>query len=98
MNCEGIGWQAKAPAPPRLTKVLHHSPTLAACDDLVGRTPWSAVDPLVDLLERRKSRTKGSGADGGVRPTFGCGYAALWDRRFRLSSCEWLERLIHESL
>ena len=77
MNCEGIGWQAKAPAPQRLTKVLHHSPTFAACDDFVGRAPWPAVDPLVDLLERRKGRTRGAGADGGVRPTFGCGYAAF---------------------
>jgi hypothetical protein len=67
MNCEGIGWQAKAPAPQRLTMVLH----------FVGRAPWPAVDPLVDLLERRKGRTRGSGADGGVRPTFGCGYAAF---------------------
>jgi hypothetical protein len=44
----------------------------------VGRAPRPAVDPLVDLLKHRKSRTKGSGADVGVRPTFGCGYAALW--------------------
>jgi hypothetical protein len=37
----------------------------------VGRAPWPADDPLVGLLEHRKSRTRGSGADGGVRPTFG---------------------------
>ena len=52
---------------------------LAAWNDFVGRAPWPAVAPLVDLLERRKSRIMGSGADEGVRPT------ALWDRRFRLS-------------
>ena len=46
--------------------------------------PPSAADPLVGLLEHGKSRTRGSGADGGVRPTFGSGYAALWDRRCRL--------------
>ncbi len=37
----------------------------------------SGDDPLVDLPERSKSRTKGSGADEGVRPTFGRGGAAL---------------------
>jgi hypothetical protein len=36
---------------------------------LVGRAPWPAADPLVGLPERRKSRTRGSGADEGVRPT-----------------------------
>jgi hypothetical protein len=46
-------------------------------DDFVGRAPWPAVDPLVDLLGHRKSRTRESGADGGVRPTFGCGSTAL---------------------
>jgi hypothetical protein len=35
----------------------------------VGRAPWPAADPLVGLPERTKSRTRGSGADGGVRPT-----------------------------
>jgi hypothetical protein len=34
--------------------------------------------PLVGLLARRKSRTRGSGADEGVRPTFGCGSATFW--------------------
>jgi hypothetical protein len=38
--------------------------------DFVGQAPWPAADPLVGLLGRRKSRTRGSGADGGVRPTF----------------------------
>ena len=33
----------------------------------VGRTPWSAADALVGP---QNSRTRGSGADGGVRPTF----------------------------
>src|ERR1035437_5058948 len=70
-------WQAEAPAPqnrkPSWTKVLHSQISPAA-------------DPLVGLLEHTKSRTRGSGADEGVRPTFGCGYAALWDRRFRLST------------
>src|ERR1039457_1741016 len=37
---------------------------------LVGRAPWPAADPLVGLLGRTKSRTRGSGADEGVRPTF----------------------------
>jgi hypothetical protein len=45
---------------------------------LVGRAPWPAADPLVGLLGRSKSRTRGSGADEGVRPTFGCGSVALW--------------------
>ena len=40
------------------------------CEIIVGRAPWPAVDPLVDRLEHRKSRTRGSGADVGVRPTF----------------------------
>jgi hypothetical protein len=46
---------------------------IAACHDFVGRAPWPAVDPLVDLLEYRKSRLKGSGADEGVGPTFAGG-------------------------
>src|ERR1039457_475889 len=70
-------WQAEAPAPqnrkPLWTKVLHSQIS-------------PATDPLVGLLEHTKSRTRGSGADEGVRPTFGCGYAALWDRRFRLAT------------
>ena len=41
----------------------------AACDDSVGRAPWPAADPLVGLPEHSKSRTRGSGADEGVRPT-----------------------------
>ena len=44
----------------------------------------SGAGPLVGLLEHTKSRTRGSGADEGVRPTFGCGYAAWWGRRFHL--------------
>src|SRR5262249_5043886 len=36
----------------------------------VGRTPWSAADPLVGLLPRPPSRTTASGADQGVRPTW----------------------------
>jgi hypothetical protein len=36
---------------------------------IVGRTPWSAADAPVGLFGRRKSRTRGSGADAGVRPT-----------------------------
>src|ERR1035438_4750720 len=36
---------------------------------LVGRTPWSAADALVGLSGQSKSRTRGSGADEGVRPT-----------------------------
>ena len=40
------------------------------CEKIVGRAPRPAVDPLVDRLEHRKSRTRGSGADVGVRPTF----------------------------
>ena len=50
-------------------RVLHHSRALAAWDDSVGRAPRPAVDPRVDLLQHRTSRTRGSGADGGVRPT-----------------------------
>ena len=38
--------------------------------NLVGQAPWPAADPLVGLLEPSKSRTGGSGADEGVRPTF----------------------------
>jgi len=68
-NCEKIGWQAKAPAPQG--KVGQHSQISAACDEFVGRASWPAGDRLVDLREHRKSRTRGSGADGGVRPTFG---------------------------
>ena len=37
--------------------------------DFVGRTPRSAADPLVGLPGLSKSRTRGSGADEGVRPT-----------------------------
>jgi hypothetical protein len=35
----------------------------------VGRTPWSAADALVGSSLRATSRTRGSGADGGVCPT-----------------------------
>jgi TatD DNase family protein len=51
-----------------LALVLHHPQT---CDDSVGRAPWPAADPLVGLPEDTKSRTRGSGADAGVRPTCG---------------------------
>jgi hypothetical protein len=50
--------------------VILHPQTFAACDDFVGRAPWPAADPLVGLLGRSQSRTRGSGADEGVRPTF----------------------------
>jgi TatD DNase family protein len=43
----------------------------AACDDSVGRSPWPAADPLVGLPEDSKSRSRGPGADEGVRPTCG---------------------------
>ena len=35
----------------------------------MGRTPWSAADALVGLFASLGSRTRGSGADEGVRPT-----------------------------
>ena len=37
----------------------------------MGRSPWTAADAPVGLVFRveRKSRTRGSGADEGVRPT-----------------------------
>src|ERR1035441_6677036 len=68
--------------PPGKRSFKHHD----SDDDFVGRAPWPAADPLVGLLEHRKGRTRGSGADGGVRPTFGCGHAAWWGRRCRLPS------------
>ena len=40
--------------------------------DSVGQTPRSAADPLGGLPGLSKSRTRGSGADRGVRPTFVC--------------------------
>jgi TatD DNase family protein len=51
-----------------LALVLHHPQT---CDNSVGRAPWPAAYPLVGLPEDTKSRTRGSGADEGVRPTWG---------------------------
>jgi hypothetical protein len=54
----------------------------------VGRAPGPAADPLVGLLGPSRSRTRGSGADAGVRPTFGCGYAALWDRPSPFVVCQ----------
>jgi hypothetical protein len=51
--------------------VLHGSRPSPPATILVGRAPWPAADPLVGLLEARESRTRGSGADEGVRPTFG---------------------------
>jgi hypothetical protein len=47
----------------------------------VGRSPWTAADALVGFIwSRIKSRTRGSGADGGVRPTR-INFAEFWDRR-----------------
>ena len=40
------------------------------CDDPVVRAPRPAADPLVGPFEQRKSRTRGSGADGCVHRTF----------------------------
>src|SRR5579859_2150890 len=57
-------------APNAQREALHSPQFVAARDDLVGRAPWPAADPLVGLLARRKSRTRGSGADEGVHPTF----------------------------
>ena len=39
---------------------------------MVGRTPWSARDPLIALwmLASKKGPTGASAADQGVRPTF----------------------------
>src|SRR5713101_9312219 len=53
----------------RLIGVLHDAEIFAARKDFVGRAPWPAADPLVGLPTREKSRTGGSGADEGVRPT-----------------------------
>ena len=50
--------------------------------------PLACGRPLVGLLERTKSRTRGSGADGGVRPTFGCDWPALWGRPSFLVACQ----------
>ena len=47
---------------------LHHAQISAAFDDFVGRAPRPAADPLVGLLKRTKSRTRGSGADGASAP------------------------------
>ena len=61
--------------------VSQHPQTFAACGALVGRAPGpgapSGDDPLVGLLEHTKRRTRGSGADVGVRPTFGCGLCCI---------------------
>jgi tetratricopeptide (TPR) repeat protein len=43
---------------------------LGSVVDPVGRTPWSAADAPVGLSEQPGSRTRGSGADEGVRPTW----------------------------
>ncbi len=40
-----------------------------SADSMWGGPPWSAADALVGLLQLG-SRTRGSGADGGVRLTF----------------------------
>src|ERR1019366_469073 len=61
-------WQAEAPAP------QNRKPLWTKVDDFVGRAPRPAADPLVGLLEHTKSRTRWSGPDEGVRPTFVCGY------------------------
>ena len=47
--------------------LLMHPQTFAGRDDFVE---LAAAGPTADLLERRNSRTRGSGADEGVRPTF----------------------------
>ena len=60
--------------------VLQHPQTFAACDDLVGRAPRPAADPVVGLLKHAKNRTRGSGADEGVRPTFGRGSVSACKR------------------
>jgi hypothetical protein len=54
----------------------------------VGWAPRPAADPLDGLLARTKSRTRGSGADAGVRPTSGCGRAALWGRPSLFVACQ----------
>jgi alpha-glucosidase len=38
----------------------------------VGRAPWPAADPLVGLLGRSKSLTRGSGRTSASAPHFGC--------------------------
>jgi hypothetical protein len=48
---------------------------MTALPNLRSQLRFRGAGPLVDLLKRKKSRTRGSGADEGVRPTF-----ALWDR------------------
>ena len=49
--------------------VIHSRESWADTMELVGRAPWPAAGPLVGLPEHTKSRTRGSGADEGVRPT-----------------------------
>ena len=81
-----LGWQAEAPAP-QSSRVLYHSQISAACDDFVGRAPWPAVDPLVDLLEHRKSRIRASGPPlvaamllGGAGGTAQCHLNNFWPK------------------
>jgi hypothetical protein len=55
---------------PSSTGILASSEECVAPDgDSVGRAPSPADDPLVGLLGQAESRTRGSGADEGVRPT-----------------------------
>jgi TatD DNase family protein len=49
--------------------VVHTREAWADTMALLGQAPWPAADPLVGPLEHSKSRTRGSGADEGVRPT-----------------------------
>jgi putative Mn2+ efflux pump MntP len=49
--------------------LLEHTQMFAPCDNLVGRTPSSAQDPLVRLFVGPSRPTRGSAADQGVRPT-----------------------------
>jgi hypothetical protein len=47
--------------------------------------------PPAGLLERRKSRTRGSGADAGVRPTFGiCRLVCLGDCAQGAEAAPWV--------
>jgi hypothetical protein len=58
----------------------------SACDGFVGRAPRPAADPLVGLLETHHEPDQGSSADGGVRPTFGCGHVGQTIAFCRLST------------
>jgi len=51
-------------------------PSFRSCNDFVGGPPGPRPTPWSPACTHEEP-TRGSGADGGVRPTFGCGYAAL---------------------